>query len=242
MQIMQKRVSSIFDFMSIDELNRFESISKISDCAKVFGIAEDGDDTTLLKLIEQKFNPNNVEKIQIVDEEMNRLQKEMQMKVDEWYRVGCLCSNNKNKLMWSHYADGHRGFCIEYDFSSCWEVLKDVDLLPVLYSKERVVVPKEVVLTKVETGQRIKEKYTKALIKSLITKDDIWNYEDEWRIITAARNGDRNVKMPPISCIYIGALCTDENKEQLVEIAEKMKIPVKEMKVDRDHYELHAQW
>lgn len=47
--------------------------------------------------------------------------------------------------------------------------------------------------------------------------------------------------MPPISCIYIGALCSSENKEQLIKIAGEMKVPVKEMKVDRDHYELHAQ-
>ena len=241
MQIMQKRVSSIFDFMSIDELDQFESISKISDCAKVFGIVEDGDDTTLLKLIEQKFNPDNVEKMQILDEEINKLQKEMQVKVDEWYRVGCLCSDNKNKLMWSHYANGHRGFCIEYDFSSCWEVLKDVYLLPVLYSRDRVVMTEEVILTKVEAERERKKNYTKTLIKSLITKDDIWNYENEWRIITTAKNGAGNIKMPSISCIYIGALCSNGDKERLIKIAKKMNIPVKQMWVDRDHYELHAQ-
>ena len=79
------------------------------------------------------------------------------------------------------------------------------------------------------------------MVKSLITKDDVWNYENEWRIITRNSKTDGNIKMPPISCIYIGALCSSENKEQLIKIAEEMKVPVKEMKVDRDHYELHAQ-
>ena len=46
--------------------------------------------------------------------------------------------------------------------------------------------------------------------------------------------------MPPISCIYIGALCANEDKEQLVKMAKKLHIPVKQMNVDRDHYELHV--
>lgn len=30
-------------------------------------------------------------------------------------KVGCLTTKNDNTLMWSHYADKHRGICIEYD-------------------------------------------------------------------------------------------------------------------------------
>jgi hypothetical protein len=29
--------------------------------------------------------------------------------------IACFCSNFDNLLMWSHYADGLRGFCIEFD-------------------------------------------------------------------------------------------------------------------------------
>ena len=30
----------------------------------------------------------------------------------------CLSENNSSVLMWSHYADNHKGICIEYDFES----------------------------------------------------------------------------------------------------------------------------
>lgn len=119
------------------------------------------------------------------------------------------------------------------------EFLKSVELLPVLYSKKRVVIPKEIIFKKNESKQKIE--YNKALIKSLITKDDVWNYEKEWRIIIPNQKVDVNIKMPPISCIYIGALCTDDDKKRLIKMAEKLNIPIKQMKVDRDHYELHAQ-
>lgn len=102
------------------------------------------------------------------------------------------------------------------------------------------MIPEEIIFEKTKSMQEIEEIYKRALIKSLITKDDVWNYENEWRIIIADPKGDGNIEMPPISCIYIGALCANEDKEQLVKMAKKLHIPVKQMNVDRDHYELHV--
>jgi hypothetical protein len=31
--------------------------------------------------------------------------------------VGCFSTKNDDLLMWAHYADGHRGFCLEFDSS-----------------------------------------------------------------------------------------------------------------------------
>lgn len=47
--------------------------------------------------------------------------------------------------------------------------------------------------------------------------------------------------MPPVSCIYIGALCNEENKAKLIEIAKDLDVPIKQMVVDRGEYKLHAQ-
>ena len=35
------------------------------------------------------------------------------------YSIGCCCFSEKNDhiLMWSHYGNGHRGFCLEFDTS-----------------------------------------------------------------------------------------------------------------------------
>lgn len=222
-------------------IDSIEDVNNLSDCVKIFGIDEDVDAGSLLTSIEQKYNPDHVENVKQIDQAITELSKQIENNVDQSYRVGCLCTGNKNKLMWSHYGDGHKGFCIEYDFNSCWNFLETVDLLPVLYSKERIVIPENIIFENNKKTWEIEDSCRNALIKSLITKDDVWNYENEWRIITRNSKTDGNIKMPPISCIYIGALCSIENKEQLIKIAREMKIPVKEMKVDRDHYELHAQ-
>lgn len=217
-----------------------EKINNLSDCAKIFEISEDVDAGSLMTFIEQKYNPDNLENVKEIDQTITALSMKIDNSIEQSYRVGCLCTDNKNKLMWSHYGDGHRGFCIEYDFSSCLNFLKNIDLLPVLYSEERVVIPEEIIFEKNKSMQEIEDSYKRALIKSLITKDDVWNYENEWRILIADPKGDGNIEMPPISCIYIGALCTNEDKEQLVKMAKKLHIPVKQMNVDRDHYELHV--
>ena len=221
-------------------IDSIEKINNLSDCAKILGISEDVDVGSLMIFIEQKYNPDNVENVKEIDQAITALSMKIDNSIEQSYRVGCLCTDNKNKLMWSHYGDGHRGFCIEYDFSSCLNFLKNIDLLPVLYSEERIVIPEEIIFEKTKSMQEIEEIYKRALIKSLITKDDVWNYENEWRIIIADPKGDGNIEMPPISCIYIGALCANEDKEQLVKMAKKLHIPVKQMNVDRDHYELHV--
>ena len=48
-------------------------------------------------------------------------------------------------LMWAHYADSHKGFCVEYDIPTPDEHNINLlqNLLPVIYSDERVSVLNE---------------------------------------------------------------------------------------------------
>ena len=79
---------------------------------------------------------------------------------------------------------------------------------------------------------------------TFITKDNLAECnanEDDTSSISGFINGIENIKMPPISCIYIGALCSIENKKKLVRIANELNVPVKQMTVDRGEYTLHTQ-
>ena len=135
--------------------------------------------------------------------------------------------------MWSHYADSHTGFCIEYDFNNIkWENLL-VYPLPVLYSKERPLIPYY------NWGGKDIEKAKKDLMIGLLTKDIVWSYENEWRFIISKQDKTELV-MPPISCIYLGANIENDNKIKIMNIAKKFNIPVKQMTIDRGKYALHA--
>ena len=73
----------------------------------------------------------------------------------------------------------------------------------------------------------------------LLTKDSEWSYENEWRVLVSATISP-DIKMLRISCVYIGASTSDENRRKILEIARKNGIPVKQIKVDRGKYALHA--
>jgi len=77
-------------------------------------------------------------------------------------------------LMWSHYADQHRGLCIEYDYSdAAFSSLKKVE-----YTDERGITASEL-LAAPSTSES--SKYWKKLF---YTKAPQWSYEREWRDIS----------------------------------------------------------
>jgi hypothetical protein len=87
-------------------------------------------------------------------------------------RVGIICfsKNWKNPLLWSHYADRHKGVALEFQ-------IKDDIALPVKYRKNRFLINlKEIAYNK--------RKVTKAETEGLwLTKYKPWVYEKEIRII-----------------------------------------------------------
>lgn len=148
--------------------------------------------------------------------------------------VGSLCTDYRNPLMWSHYADSHKGFCIEFDYSE-----KDEHTLlpfPVIYSKDIVKMPWKYCLT--AEGYKNPE-FSVQLMKAILTKHDVWKYENEWRILIP-RTFEQNHKMPKVSCVYLGAFCTKENEQTILEIAKHNAFSVKRMTVDRGKFGFHT--
>ncbi|WP_168195940.1 DUF2971 domain-containing protein [Nissabacter sp. SGAir0207] len=98
------------------------------------------------------------------------------------YAVGVLSlSENYNcPLMWSHYADQHKGFCIGY------EILEDRSAVihPVDYSGNRFITTSQVYDMLFGISNSIK-KTAKEEIKKviLLNKARPWEYEKEYRVI-----------------------------------------------------------
>ena len=72
-----------------------------------------------------------------------RVNKDYNKFIDYWINdikshtfIICLSKEYNDILMWSHYADSHRGICIGYDASKCTN-----RIIPVAYSNKRVVIP-----------------------------------------------------------------------------------------------------
>lgn len=223
------------------ENNSFDTYKEaLEDLVKKDGKENDADEISLIKSLRLSQNPEDALKVNKMDEDLDIISKNLARDIDEQFRVGCLSTTFKNHLLWSHYANGHKGFCVEYDFSEGFSDKRPCMLLPVIYSKERVKFPWHVLLAKQKDSEKIKLEAAYCKIFTLLSKDSVWEYENEWRIILQGGSENANVKMPPISCIYIGAFCNPKDEKKIMKIARKMNIPVKKMVIDRGDYSLHA--
>lgn len=82
----------------------------------------------------------------------------------------CLTANPTNILMWSHYADNHKGCCLE--FSTDGHIFKGAE--PVEYAVKYPNVRYIECIGKPETHARL----------TTLTKSKLWKYEQEWRVFT----------------------------------------------------------
>lgn len=90
------------------------------------------------------------------------------------YLFYCVTENPTNNLMWSHYANSHNGFCIEWDGSAMSpEKVTYQDKLPTLDLLE---------LIESTIGLRAKEEIASQAWLSLKIKLNEWEYESEYRI------------------------------------------------------------
>ena len=216
-----------------DVYNYSDEDTTFQDFARINGVDADTDEIGLTMLLSNKLQPENKAAADNVEKLLDDMGRQMTEKMNSIFLIGCLATDPKNRLMWSHYADSHRGFCIEYDFNS----LKDEVLpFPIIYSENRPLVPWKAAIDHTSESN---EQAIKDLTLGLLTKDQAWEYENEWRVLLPAANPP-DLKVP-ITAIYLGAHITSENKTIILEIADNHKIPVKQMKTDRGAYELHME-
>ena len=102
-----------------------------------------------------------------------------------------------NLLMWAHYANGHKGFCIEYSFSSEFRKplisFNHINYATVDVSKDNL-----------------------SITEAFTTKSKDWQYENEVRLISYnSDSNDEHINIPlddqsSIVAIYFGLNCPEK--------------------------------
>lgn len=162
------------------------------------------------------------------------------------YLIGCFTTNLTSNLpMWAHYANNHKGICVEY------EVVSPKFFYPVIYEKGRHLSNKICMnflalsvkdMNGIITDEEEKdlELYSQILYYSTMIKDKSWEYEDEYRYIihkmklegkeikggTLLNTRDMGIK---ISGIYLGMCCEEKYKNRLIEVAKALGIKIYQM-------------
>lgn len=154
--------------------------------------------------------------------------------------ISCLSELDDSLLMWAHYANNHKGFCVEYELL---EINKQLQFtpIPIIYSNEKVFVGSLF-------PQSLEKSITKMIVDGLSTKSTEWSYEKEWRIIRddSACGGKWNSEklgalLPMIrpTSIILGCESTSSFQAIVEQYCRENKINLYRMEKDNHLYKLN---
>jgi len=114
------------------------------------------------------------------------------------FGVSCFSEVNDNLLMWSHYANSAKGFCLEFDtrfepFNKIFKVAYN-DELPELDAMEII------------SSEDYSENRVSETSKLWLTKSIDWKYEQEWRIIHQKKDTIFTYAQEALRAVYFGPL------------------------------------
>ena len=148
--------------------------------------------------------------------------------------LSCFSETFDSILMWSHYANQHKGICVQYrrsDFTAPSLLCSSAVLRPVSYGRKISVF-----------DESIHEVNKKENFKILIRKAEEWQYEEEWRIICFLKNlNEQKLVENMISKVYLGANINEENERLISELAKAKEVPVEKFKIRPETFELKIQ-
>lgn len=110
-----------------------------------------------------------------------------------------------DELMWAHYAESHKGYCVEYDLSRLvLDARNQWSQVNVKYSSEPPTLSIQDVVG--ELGE------TNIVEKLVGFKSQRWEYEDEIRLVTT-RAGSNHYAQAAVTGIYFGCRCEAKTRE-----------------------------
>jgi hypothetical protein len=130
---------------------------------------------------------------------------------DSIYAI-CFTANDQSLLMWSHYADHHKGAILTFDSDNVPSILDRAK--PVRYITD---FPQDDNLIETVTSHLKRAFDGESLIeRTLLTKSQEWSYEQEYRVIVPVtdRNEDGLVVVPPESLVSVVLGCRMSKTER----------------------------
>ncbi len=151
-------------------------------------------------------------------------------------KIACFSEQATSLLLWSHYADAHRGFCVEY--CPC-----DLEpnhphrrlLFPVIYSATRFDAAPFFKRASLNTPFLPTHTFLGAIHKALE-----WKYEHEWRIVNPLGSDEKGMLVPMVKprAVHLGVRMAEAHREKLASICSSQCIPTHDVKLSGERYEV----
>ena len=149
--------------------------------------------------------------------------------------VVCLSEEPDNILMWSHYSNGHRGICLEFD-TNYFPFNDSLKVHRVQYKKNYPVIKLVSLISR-----------TLLNLMPLLTKSIKWKYEKEWRLLHEQGDTPLKYDAKALKAIYFGCAMSNKDIEKVVTLPAtsapqlyRMKRSDREFKPEYEFY--RPQW
>ena len=219
----------------------------------------------LLELV--KSGISDEESVKLLRNDYDSFLEQMKLEIQKqevWSRcnkrtkIGCFTEKVNSKFMWDLYADGYKGFALEYDFRK-WYTLP-VNLYPIIYSSQmldatdmidRICISNYIDSIQPEDAYKnVFEVYKKQFhqlfptdlmyfIKAYLYKDKAdYSHEREWRMLKIESETDRDyINIPDrgtLKAIYYGMHMEPRYKAHLRAIAKAKGIDEYDVVLDKN--------
>jgi hypothetical protein len=183
------------------------------------------------------LNPKQIDKLAIDTYDKNNISDPQLIKYNiefqrEWartkYGLFVLTSEFQNILMWSHYADAHRGICIRFNMDKFRKFIEH-DCI-----KNNLVIPWYKV--SYEANYPLLNPFEfnteDEVTKILTIKSNYWEYENEFRFILFDKP-NTEIKLPAgiIDLVICGCKMNINNKNKIIKIAKERSISIMQAKI-----------
>ena len=151
---------------------------------------------------------------------------------DTKFGIFSLSKTYRDELLWSHYANSHKGFCIEYDLK---QLLTGQNAnhryFDVQYSNNIPTLDLSIISEKVDPDASIKT--------MLGYKSERWSYENELRIITEVQ-GNNSYDYRAVKAIYFGLKTPKSTISKTMKTLQGRKIKYYQMHLKPNSFQFEA--
>jgi hypothetical protein len=154
-------------------------------------------------------NPEMLQRVRVLHTEQ----------ITENIGVLCLSEVHNDILMWSHYADAHRGICLQFDgYFVDFAHAQKVDYPPI---RPQI--------------NPFRQNPTEMMKAALLTKAEHWKYEREWRIVQYESGpGLKYFPLESLTGIILGAQISDKDSEMIIGCVRNRTHPIRVFKASAD--------
>lgn len=142
-------------------------------------------------------------------------------------RFFCLSEEWRSILMWSHYANNHKGACVCFDFSNDMKL----QIFPIKYQQEY-------------PSYKLNGNLGDFADKIMLRKSKEWKYEREYRIIDSELKVDkRKIDFECVKGVFLGCNINKDDKVKIIKMLKDVNFKgwLRQIQVSKAAFKLHYQ-